>query len=71
MKISQVIFVGGPFPASSLIASILPGFAFLDWPVKLPSLREGDRYFWAAPVSHKKRSNVVPAAFRTQTSWSR
>jgi hypothetical protein len=27
---------GGRFPASSLIASILPGLRLLDWPVKCP-----------------------------------
>jgi len=44
---------GGRFPARGLLASILPGFRLLD-AGEMPSSREGDRYFEAAPPSAAK-----------------
>src|SRR5205807_7819588 len=41
---SQTVFGRGAVSLpGSFLASILPGLRLLDWPVKLPSLREGDR----------------------------
>src|SRR5439155_12903873 len=43
---SQTVFGRGAVSLpGSFLASILPGLRLLDWPVKLPSSREGDRYF--------------------------
>jgi len=40
---------GGRFPASSVIASILPGLLLLDWPVKCPLYARTIDIFGAAP----------------------
>jgi hypothetical protein len=42
---------GGRFPASSFIASILPGLLMLDWPVKCPLNARAIDIFGAAPNS--------------------
>jgi len=42
---------GGRFPASSVIASILPGLRTAQLAGKMPPLREGDRYFWGLCLS--------------------
>src|SRR5258708_31234224 len=49
--LSDQTSVGGPFPAGSLLALILPGLSTARRTGKMPPLREGDRYFWAAPPS--------------------
>ena len=40
---------GGRFPASSFMASILPGLLVLDWPVKCPLYARAIDIFLAAP----------------------
>jgi hypothetical protein len=43
---------------SKFLALILPGLEVLDWPVKMPSSREGDRYF--SGCAHKRSDCSLP-----------
>ena len=52
---------GGRSLPSSFLASILPGLTSLFWPVKIPSLREGDRdFFWPRLASAAFASSHLP-----------
>jgi hypothetical protein len=51
---------GGRFPASSLMASILPGLLQLDFAGEIPSLREGDRYFRLRQPAQQPLTTMFP-----------
>jgi hypothetical protein len=56
---------GGRFPASSVIASILPGLRTARLAGEMPPLREGDRYFLGLRLPAQQ---LLPAVFQLQES---
>jgi len=50
--------VWGPFPASGILAAILPGLLLRGR--SLPSSREGDRYFWLSPQAQRLATCCLP-----------
>jgi len=53
---------GGRFPASSFIASILPGLLLPDWPVKCPLYARAIDIFGAAPSQRSDYSPALPTS---------